>query len=544
MQLYALIMAGGSGTRLWPRSRPEHPKQFLDITGDLTMLQEAQTRLVPLVPPERVYVATNQGYVDIVKRQLPAVPAANILGEPAGRGTAAAIGLAAIHLRHNDPGAVMAVLTADHLINDTQTFRSALAAAKEVAEDGWLVTLGIRPTYPETGYGYIQRGEPLRSVDGIDAYRVVRFAEKPEGATAEQFLSTGEYAWNSGMFIWQVERILSEMEQHMPELYAGLIEIERGLETPEAERILARVWPNLPNETIDYGIMEKADRVAVLPVEIGWNDVGSWAAVYDVLPHDEHGNAVVGRHLTTGTRGSLVYAPKRLVATFGLEDIIVVDTEDVILIGPRSQSQDVKQLVAMFQAQEKAEALPTLPAASLQPLPLESVGKLFALATPAEAALLSLVFHAGLSPEMIARLTREQIDLPRSMLAIPGCTMPLPDRTVQLLTASMNEWERTADKLFPHWNDPAVVEAVIEAIGRRAGLTLNAAIAHQTLAQALFQSSEEGQTISSVLGSEAALAHIPLESHFPFSIGNFEGGEDGELARRARQTLDRAAGLL
>ena len=544
MQLYALIMAGGSGTRLWPRSRPQHPKQFLDITGDLTMLQEAQVRLVPLIPPERVWVATNQGYVDIVKRQLPVVPVANILGEPAGRGTAAAIGLAAIHLRRREPGAVMVVLTADHLIKDTQTFRSALAAATEVAEDGWLVTLGIRPTYPETGYGYVQRGEPLRAVDGIEAYRVARFAEKPDGATAEQFLRTGEYAWNSGMFIWQVERILGEMEQHMPELYAGLIEIERSLGTPEADRILAQVWPNLPNKTIDYGIMEKAKRVAVLPVEIGWNDVGSWAAVYDVLPHDEHDNAVVGRHLTTGTRGSLVYAPKRLVATFGLEDMIVVDTEDVILIGPRSQSQDVKQLVAMFQAQEKAEALPNLPATSLQPLPLASVGKLFAQASPAEAALLSLVFHAGLSPEFIARLTREQIDLPRRRLAIPGRVIPLPERTAQLFAGWMHDREGPADKLFPHWEDPAVIEAVLEAIGRRAGLVLNAAIAHQTLAQALFQSSEEGHTISSVLGSEAELARIPLESQFPFSIGNFAGEEDSELVRQARQTLDRAVGLL
>ena len=480
MQLYALIMAGGSGTRLWPRSRPQHPKQFLDITGDLTMLQEAQVRLVPLIPPERVWVATNQGYVDIVKRQLPAVPVANILGEPAGRGTAAAIGLAAIHLHRREPGAVMAVLTADHLIKDTQMFRSALAAARQVAQDGWLVTLGIRPTYPETGYGYIQRGEPLRSVDGIEAYQVARFAEKPDRATAEQFLGTGDYAWNSGMFIWQVERILSEMQQHMPELYAGLTEIERGLGTAEAEHILARVWPDLPNETIDYGIMEKADRVAVLPVEIGWNDVGSWAAVYDVLPHDEHDNAVVGRHLTTGTRGSLVYAPKRLVATFGLEDMIVVDTEDVLLIGPRSQSQDVKDLVAMFQAQDRAEAPPTLPTASLQPLPLASVGKLLTLASPAEAALLSLVFHAGLSPEIITALTRDQINLPRRELTMPGRIMPLPDLTAELLAAWMHDRERPADKLFPHWGDPAVIEAVLEAIGRRAGIVLNAAIAYHT----------------------------------------------------------------
>ncbi|MFL5732303.1 MAG: mannose-1-phosphate guanylyltransferase [Chloroflexia bacterium] len=357
MSIYALIMAGGSGTRLWPRSRGGRPKQFLDLTGELTMLQEAQVRLLPLIPPERVLVATNAAYVEAAANQLEQVPPENILGEPQGRGTAAAIGLAAVHLRKRDPGATMAVLTADHLIRDRETFRRVLAAATEVAEEGWLVTLGIRPEYAETGYGYIERGGSLRAANGFQAYHVARFIEKPDLARAQQFAGSELYTWNSGMFVWRVERILEEMERHMPELYAALQEIESSLGTAEDERTLQRVWPGIRNETIDYGVMEKAERIAVLPVDIGWNDVGSWAAVYDVLPHDEQGNAIVGQHLSPDTEGSLIFSPNRLVATIGLHDMIVVDTGDVLLICPRSRAQDVKRLVEMLKARGMEEYL-------------------------------------------------------------------------------------------------------------------------------------------------------------------------------------------
>ena len=357
MDFYALIMAGGSGTRLWPHSTAQHPKQFLQLTGDLTMLQEARTRLAPLVPPERVLVATNHEYVELVAGQLPTVPAANILSEPAAKGTAAAIGLAAVHLRRRDPDATMAIGTADHVIREPEVFRRALAAAADVAAQGFLVTLGIRPAYPETGFGYIQRGEPLPTVDGFDLYRVARFAEKPDRVTAEQFVASGEYAWNSGMFVWKVERILAEIEQQMPTLYAGLTEIEQSLGTPHATTILEEVWPDLPNQTIDYGIMEHARDVVVLPVEIGWSDVGSWATVYDVLPHDAQGNAVVGHHLSPDSKRTLIYSPKRLVATIGLEDMVIVDSEEALLICPRARAQEVRQLVAMLRAQGDADAL-------------------------------------------------------------------------------------------------------------------------------------------------------------------------------------------
>ncbi len=350
-------MAGGSGTRLWPRSRTSHPKQFLDLTGDLTMLQEAQDRLQPLIPPRNILVATNKDYVEIASRQLPEVPVNNILGEPAGRGTAPAIGLAAVHLRKRDPGAIMAVLTADHLILHKETFKRVLAAAVEVAHDGWLVTLGIKPDYPETGYGYVERGEQLPSAGGFEVYRVARFVEKPNQARAEEFFASGKHSWNSGMFVWRVERILEEMERHMPTLYAGLAQIEAAIDTPQAGETMSRVWPGIATEMIDYGIMEKADRVAVLPVDIGWKDMGSWSAVYDVMPHDEAGNAVVGRHVSPDTKGTLIYSPHRLVATIGLEDMIVVDTGDALLICPRNRSQDVKRLVDMLKEQGEGDYL-------------------------------------------------------------------------------------------------------------------------------------------------------------------------------------------
>ena len=353
MHLYALIMAGGVGTRLWPLSTPERPKQFLRLVGDLTMIQEAQARLLPLIPPERVLVATNREYIDEVARQLPMLPIANVLGEPSGRGTAAAIGLAAIHLRRRDPKAVMAVVTADHAIQNPDHFRDALAAAAEVARQGRLVTLGIQPAYPETGYGYIERGAALPTTNNFEVYAVARFAEKPDRQTAEHFVRSGDYAWNSGMFVWQVERILDEIEAHMPELYDGLRRIEQSLDTPDAGTTLDEVWPTFANQTIDYGIMEKAANVAVIPVEFGWSDVGSWATVYDLLPHDGQGNAVVGRHLSPDSSGNLIHSPDRLVATLGLEDMIVIDTGEVMMICPRSRAQDVKRLVELARAQRR-----------------------------------------------------------------------------------------------------------------------------------------------------------------------------------------------
>jgi mannose-1-phosphate guanylyltransferase len=355
--LYAVIMAGGSGTRLWPRSRGRRPKQFLDLLGPETMLQTSWRRLRPLLPAERILVATGEAFLDEVRAQLPELAPANLLGEPHGRDTAAAIGLAATHLHHRAPAAKMAVVTADHLIAKEDVFRALLAHAAAVADDGWLVTLGIQPTFPSTGLGYVERGERLPTAGAGEAYRVARFVEKPDQARAEQFLAAGTYSWNSGMFVWRVERIREELQRHMPALFAGLAEIEAALGTPDAEATFQRVWPTLPRRSIDFGVMEHADRVAVLPADIGWNDVGSWPAVYEVSSADEQGNVVLGRHLGIDTTGSLIYSPDRLIATVGLADLIVVDAGDALLICPRSRAQEVKQLVAMLQERGWSDVL-------------------------------------------------------------------------------------------------------------------------------------------------------------------------------------------
>jgi mannose-1-phosphate guanylyltransferase len=349
--LYALILAGGSGTRLWPRSRNKRPKQFLDLTGDHTMLQEAVLRLDPLVPVERIFVATNRQYMAVVAEQLPGLPPDHILGEPQGKGTAAAIGLAAVHLHRLDPEATMGVFTADHLIADRAMLRRALAAAVEVAERGWLVTLGIKPTYAEKGYGYVKLGDELPPAGGLEVHKVDSFHEKPTQERADEFLRGGGYAWNSGMFVWKVSRILEEFERHMPALYASLMEIEQAIGAPDEEERFLPVWAGIQSQTIDYGVMENAGRVAVLPVDIGWSDVGSWSAVYDAMAHDADENALVGDVITIETTRSLIYSPHRVIATVGLEDMIVVDTGDVLLICPRSRSQDVRRLVEMAREQ-------------------------------------------------------------------------------------------------------------------------------------------------------------------------------------------------
>jgi mannose-1-phosphate guanylyltransferase len=250
----------------------------------------------------------------------------------------------------------MAVLSADHLITHGDTFRRTLAAAERVAAENWLVTIGIRPTAPETGYGYIAQGEALPTTDGFDVFRVARFVEKPDRATAEAFLADGRYVWNSGMSVWKVQVILDEIAAYMPTLAAELAEVERlhdrSLGTPAAADTLRCIWPRVVDATIETGVLAHSDRIVVIPADLGWSDVGSWAAVYDLLPHDAQGNAVVGQHLSPDSTGSLIFSrPEKLVATLGLADMVVVDTDDVLLICPRSRAQEVKELMAELEAQ-------------------------------------------------------------------------------------------------------------------------------------------------------------------------------------------------
>lgn len=352
---YALILAGGVGSRLWPRSRQSRPKQLLQLISDRSMLQETVARVVPLVPHERIVVMTNEDYVTAVREQLPDLPPENVIGEPAVRGTASAIGYGAMVIAHHDPSAVMFSLHADHHIRDVEGFRHALRAAAQVAREDYLVTLGIEPEYPETGYGYIERDETLGAFEDHLAYRVARFTEKPNAEQARAFIESGRYYWNSGLFTWRVSAILDAFAEHMPDTYEKLQAMAPAIGTAQEKQTLARIWPMLESQTIDYGIMERAERVAVVPADFGWSDVGTWNALYNLLDTDGDENVVTGNHIGLDTRGTYIYSDGRLIATIGIEDLIVVDTGDAVLVCSRDRAQDVKAIVDQLKQQKRTE---------------------------------------------------------------------------------------------------------------------------------------------------------------------------------------------
>ncbi len=354
---YAVIMAGGIGSRFWPRSRKAHPKQFLDVFGDATLIQNTVSRIRDLVPPERILVVTNADYVDLVREQLPGVPEENILAEPIGRNTAPCIQYAALKIHAQDPDATMIVLPADHLIRNVGKFHDVLQTALEKAQEpGALVTIGITPTHPETGYGYVQfEGSLDDQDDAPQAHRVKTFAEKPDLATAERFVDSGDFLWNSGMFIWRADTILDQLERHVPQVCSAFQVLKDALGSPGEDAAVERAYKNSPHISIDYGVMERADRVFVVPASFGWSDIGDWRAVYENASKDNHGNAVQGNVILHDASRCLVHAGDRLVVVVGIHDAVVVDTPDAMLVGHRESMQRVKNVVEYLHAHQLDE---------------------------------------------------------------------------------------------------------------------------------------------------------------------------------------------
>jgi len=356
MKKTALIMAGGRGERFWPKSRKSSPKQFLSLTDDgKTMIQLTVERILPLVAMEDIFIVTNRDYKDLVREQLPNLPEENILCEPAGRNTAPCIGLGAVQMEKRYGDAVMFVLPSDHLIKYNSIFLNALSDAAEIAEQGEsLVTLGITPNYPEMGYGYI-RFDPEKTLGR--AFRVERFVEKPDLETAKNYLAAEQYLWNSGMFIWKVSAILKALETYLPETCAGLRKIQAAIGTEGEQEVLEREFSALRSESIDYGVMEKAKDIYTLSGSFGWDDVGSWLAVERLRKSNEFGNVVSGNAVTVDTKNCIVQGGKRLIAAVGLEDVIVVDSDDAILICEKDSAGEIKKVLENLKICNRTEYL-------------------------------------------------------------------------------------------------------------------------------------------------------------------------------------------
>lgn len=354
---YAVIMAGGSGTRFWPLSRRKHPKQLLALFGKRTLLEQTVARIASAIPPERIYIFTNELLRAEIIRLLPQIPREQIVAEPAARNTAPTIGLAAHEILRRDPDGLMVVLPADHVIKKPAAFRRALrAACRWASAPGRSVILGIKPTCPDVGYGYVRFGRPEGRAEGQEIYHVEKFTEKPALPLARRYLASGKYRWNGGMFVWRASTLLRNLERHQPAMARSLAQIARagGVRKGAA---LRRIFPKLDKISIDFALMQKISNIFGVTVDMGWSDVGSWAVVYDLHSKDRNGNVQPRHAIALDSRGNMIVSPRKLVATVGVRDLVIVETDDALLICSREDSQTVGKAVQELEQRGMRELL-------------------------------------------------------------------------------------------------------------------------------------------------------------------------------------------
>ncbi|MGA1825577.1 MAG: mannose-1-phosphate guanylyltransferase [bacterium] len=358
-ELYAVIIAGGQGTRFWPRSRKKNPKQLLNITGEGSLIQQTTARIKKFIPPENILIVTGKQYGSQIQQHIPEIKPEHILEEPRGRNTAAALSLASIFLLHHYKDPTMVVLPADHSIRNNILFINHLQDACYLArKHSCLVTLGVKPTHPETGYGYIMKGEKISDEKG-EAFWVNEFTEKPDKKRAKEFVESDNYLWNSGMFIWQARVFWQKIRELMPDYYQRFDSLKQRLGTSSYNEFLDTVYQNIESVSVDIGIMERAEKVLVIPVDIGWNDVGSWTALDQISDHDNYNNIVRGRHIPIDTHNSIIESvnENKLVATIGIDNVIIVDTEDVLLVCHKDHAQDIKKIVNELESKKLIDYL-------------------------------------------------------------------------------------------------------------------------------------------------------------------------------------------
>lgn len=361
--LFVVILCGGEGKRLWPRSRLRTPKQFLKLFGNKTIFQETVHRAKVLVPPSRIFVVTNGDYIDEVSKQAPEIPDKNILGEPLAKNTSLAMGMGTLFIHNIDPLAVIVNFTSDHHISDLRKFNHAVKVAAQTANLGdYLVTIGIRPTFAHTGMGYIKADGIFKKVDGVSIFKVEKFVEKPDAVTAQKFLDDGGYYWNANLYTWRADSILRSFNKYLQKLAVGLEKIRVNIGTHEEKKVIEKVYEEAESISIDNGISEKAENMLLVPATFSWSDVGDWKVAYDISKKDKNGNVLLfekgkGGFMGIDTKNCLIHSSDQLIAAVGIKDLIIVDTKDALLIVKKDKAQDVKKIVNELIEQKKVKYL-------------------------------------------------------------------------------------------------------------------------------------------------------------------------------------------